>query len=395
MLLMRFFMLTELHLSRFKSFEKLDLPLRSLTVLTGVNGGGKSSVIQSLVLLQQTMVESEWSRSLLLNGNQLSLGQAGDVLNELTGGKDFKLGVSAKNCKIIWTFDAADRKALSIDLQEVMVNQAVIRKQDISAGSAVRWLLPTTSPSISAQKLSEATQSVITPLKCLSWISAERIGPRELLPFLDKNKHRSVGPKGEGVAGLLHWHEDEKVVSELQIENEPAWLHSQVRAWMRRFFPACDWRIQPIDGTNSISLRLRGDSRSDFHRPQNVGFGLTQLFPILVQLLASKPGSLLVIENPEVHLHPRAQQDIGELIAKAAQTGMQIILETHSDHVLNGIRLAVKRGMAAASVAVHFFTRMRDGGVHCESPQMDQDGRLDKWPPGFFDQFDYALSELL
>ncbi len=389
-------MLTELHLSRFKCFEHLDLSLRPLSVLTGVNGGGKSSVIQALVLLQQTMTESEWSRSLLLNGNQLNLGQAGDVLNELTGGKDFKLGVSCEQHKIIWSFDASDRKALSADLQEIVVNKTAIRcNKDIPVNTAMRWLLPTSSAAVSSQKLSDVTQLLIKPVRCLSWISAERIGPRELLPFLDKNKHQNVGPKGEGVAGLLFWREDEKINKALQIENEPEWLHSQVRAWMRRFFPACDWRIQPIDGTNSISLRLRGDLRSDFHRPQNVGFGLTQLFPVLVQLLVAKPGEILVIENPEVHLHPRAQQDIGELIAKIAQTGVQIIVETHSDHVLNGIRLAVKRGMSAASVAVHFFTRTRDGGVQCESPKMDQDGRLDTWPPGFFDQFDHALSELL
>jgi predicted ATPase len=391
-------MLTELHLSRFKSFENLDLPLCPLTILTGVNGGGKSSVIQSLVLLQQTMTESEWSRSLLLNGNQLSLGQAGDVLNELTGGKDFKLGVSCEKCKIIWTFDASNRKSFSADLQEITVNQTAIRcKQDIPSNAAMRWLLPTATPALSTQKISDAVQSVTNPIRCMSWISAERIGPRELLPFLDKNKHLNVGPKGESVAGLLYWRDDEndKVINALQIKNEPALLRSQVRAWMRKFFPDCDWDIQPIEGTNSISLRLRGDARSDFHRPQNVGFGLTQLFPVLVQLLAAKPGDLLVIENPEVHLHPRAQQDIGELIARTAQTGIQIIVETHSDHVLNGIRLAVKRGMDAASVAVHFFTRSRDGGVQCESPQMDQDGRLDTWPPGFFDQFDHALSELL
>jgi predicted ATPase len=141
---------------------------------------------------------------------------------------------------------------------------------------------------------------------------------------------------------------------------------------------------------------FRSHANSDFQRPQNVGFGLTQIFPIIVALLAAQVGDMLLIENPEVHLHPRAQQDIGTLIARVAASGVQCIVETHSDHVLNGIRLAVKKGIAwPEDIAIHFFSQDEKGETSVLSPHVDMSGRLDAWPEGFFDQFDSALSQLL
>jgi hypothetical protein len=206
-----------------------------------------------------------------------------------------------------------------------------------------------------------------------------------------------VGARGELAAGLLYWREDEPVPEPLRVPGAPPTLFHQVRARMDEFFPGCDLRVAPIDGASAVSLRLRSDARSEFQRPQNVGFGLTQLFPILVAVLAARPGDVLIVENPEVHLHPQAQQNIGTLLARAAASGVQAIVETHSDHVLNGVRLAVKRKLVATGdVAIHFFSPRRTDGTFAPlSPRIDDDGRLDVWPEGFFDQFDLALAELM
>lgn len=125
---------------------------------------------------------------------------------------------------------------------------------------------------------------------------------------------------------------------------------------MQEFFLGCDFRVTPVDGASAVSLCLRSDAKSDFQRPQNVGFGLTQLFPIIVAILAAREGDIILIENPEVHLHPKAQQDVGTLLARVAASGVQVVVETHSDHVLNGVRLAVKsKSIVPADVAIHFF----------------------------------------
>lgn len=376
-------MLDALHLSSFKCFETLDLPLGKLTVLSGINGGGKSSVIQSLVLLAQTLDEREWSKSLLLNGPSLTLGNASDIINQTTGRRQLGLGASTGGRKVVWTFSAQDRRAMALDLSAVEVNGASL---DLSG--PIRWLLPEAEAGACA---------IVQHLRCISWLSAERTGPRELLPLLDAQHHRQVGMRGELAAGLLYWRESDPVAARLLIEGEPPTLFHQVRARMRQFFPGCDLQVLPIEGASAVSLRLRSNAKSDFQRPQNVGFGLTQLFPVLVELLAANAGDVVIVENPEVHLHPKAQQDIGELLALVASCGVQVIVETHSDHVLNGVRLAVKGhgAVAPSEVEIHFFSRDSDGASRRVSPKIDADGRLDAWPEGFFDQFDQALAALL
>lgn len=374
-------MLREIHLSSFKCFDTLDLPLGMLTLLTGVNGGGKSSVMQALVLLSQTFGQQEWGRFLMLEGPDLALGNVADVMNQ-DSARSLAVGITADEQKVKWSFKADDRQALSVELERVEVNGA-----SVPLGSTTRWLMPPDYAKASP---------VVGALRNLSWITAERTGPRELLPLRVADGHARVGRHGELAAGLLYWRDSDEVSPSLRLLDTPPTLLHQVRAHMQRFFPGCDLRVSPLEGVSAISLRLRSDSRSDFQRPQNVGFGLTQLFPIIVSVLAARAGDVVLIENPEVHLHPRAQQAIGMLLAEAAASGVQVVLETHSDHVLNGVRLAVKRKkISATDVRVHFFAHRPGQASVPESPTMDDDGRLSSWPEGFFDQLDFALAELM
>ena len=119
---------------------------------------------------------------------------------------------------------------------------------------------------------------------------------------------------------------------------------------------------------------------------------------MLIAILSSKPGSIVLLENPKAHLHPQGQAKIGELVARAAAAGVQVLVETHSDHVLNGVRIAVHAGVIAPeSISICYFSRVEDAGrvrSSIESPRIDKDGRLDKWPDGFFDEWDKSLERL-
>jgi len=127
-----------------------------------------------------------------------------------------------------------------------------------------------------------------------------------------------------------------------------------------------------------VTLGLRTSDDTDFHRPIHVGFGLTQVFPILVAVLSAPPGDILLIENPEVHLHPAGQALMGQFLADVARAGVQVILETHSDHVLNGIRRPVKaERLAAERVAIHFFRPRSAGETQVFSPVLDGSGNID------------------
>ena len=135
------------------------------------------------------------------------------------------------------------------------------------------------------------------------------------------------------------------------------------------------------------------------HNPLNVGFGLSYTAPIVLSLLKSFNGDLIILENPEAHLHPRGQRILGELISKACAGGVQIILETHSDHLLNGIRLSVKqKKIDKSAVRLNFFYQeTQDDGIRKylkSSPAILDDGSISSWPDGFFDEWDKALDKL-
>jgi predicted ATPase len=117
----------------------------------------------------------------------------------------------------------------------------------------------------------------------------------------------------------------------------------------------------------------------------------------LVALLSAKRGYLVLLENPEAHLHPRGQSKMGELIARATLVGAQIIVETHSDHIMNGIRVAARRQLIKPeSAAFHFFQRAENGrDIDVETPELDEEGRLDYWPKNFFDEWKANLDKLL
>ena len=118
---------------------------------------------------------------------------------------------------------------------------------------------------------------------------------------------------------------------------------------------------------------------------------------MVTALLTAKEDDLILIENPEAHLHPAGQSKLGELIALVAESGVQLFIETHSDHLMNGIRVAVaKKQLDNHNVSLFNFTgNTNDHSAKIEQPYIDERGRLSHWPDGFFDEWENQLDELL
>ena len=371
-------MLTRINLRHFKCFESLHLPLRPLTVLSGKNSSGKSSVLQALVLLHQTMREQEWSTRLMLNGDVMSLGTVADVVDGTHGRDSIEIGVEYDENQYHWIF-SGDRSDMSMSIDCVKTPKGGVQKKP----KQLQCLQPT--------PFAAGGESLAEHLKNLTYITAERIGPQDVYVLHDKQNTPVVGPRGEHAASVLYSGLDESVLEGLRLDAESRpQKRRQILVRMREFFPEFDMEITPIAKTNAVMLGLKTSDADEFHRPVHVGFGVTQVFPIVVAVLSASAGSIVLIENPEVHLHPAGQAAMGQFLADAAQAGVQVIVETHSDHILSGIRRAVKRGKVdAESVAIHFFCARGDEKIsQVTSPTMDEAGNLDDWPDGFFDQFD-------
>lgn len=366
-------MLSRLDLWQFKCFESLHLPLAPLTLLAGANASGKSSVLQALVLLHQTMREHEWSTRLMLNGKSIKLGTVSDVVDKVNGRDLLEIGIVTDGQTITWTFEE-ERAAMSMQVKSIGIGE-----EKFPSLPLLRFLLPSTHENI----------NLATPLHNLTYITAERIGPREFYVLEDRQTASVVGTTGEHAVSVLHWGRDEPVLKGLVIEGIANTRLRQVEKYMEQFFPGCALDLQPVAQANAVTLGIRTSKDTNFHRPIHVGFGLTQVLPIIIAVLSAQENDILLIENPEVHLHPAGQARMGQFLAKAANAGVQVILETHSDHILNGIRRAVKSGQIGhEKVAIHFFRPRSEQGAQVISPILDSNGNIDHWPENFFDQFD-------
>lgn len=371
-------MIRQIELTNFKCFEILRLPLLELTLLSGSNASGKSSLLQALVLLHQTIRENEWSTRLVLNGDILKLGTVQDIVNKIHGRHEFELSITNDADTYRWKF-LGERPEMSMAVE--CISEAGHRNK---TGPVLNRLLPFQQG---------ITPDICSTLESLTYITAERIGPRDFYPLEDRSTIQTVGPQGEHAISRLFRLADMPISESIAIDTAAPTLMRQVEAWMQKFFPCCGIEVTPIARMNAVTLGIRTSDETDYHRPVNVGFGLTQVLPILVAVLSAKVNDLILIENPEVHLHPAGQALMGSFLALAASTGPQIILETHSDHVLNGIRRAVrKQTLTPQQVALHFFRPPQQGLDQVVSPQIDPVGNIDIWPEGFFDQFDKDMN---
>ncbi len=395
-------MLTQLELRFFKCFKILRLPLAPLTLLTGLNASGKSSVLQALVLLHQTMREHEWSTRLALNGAGVRLGTRSDVVDEVFGRDKFGINLGYDESYCAWEFEG-DRRDMSMEIRSVSVNGHLLKRPQV-----LHYLLPPTIsqgmfgptpndpqylPKVLPPDEVKSLYSLINHLRGLTYITAERIVPQETYPLEDPHVVNVVGPRGEHAVSVLHWGRDEPVTDELALSGVFATRLWQVQERMRTFFPGCTLDLQQAPRANAVTLGLLTSDTTGFHSPIHTGFGLTQTLPIVVAALSAAPGDIILIENPEVHLHPAGQAQMGQFIADIACAGIQVLVETHSDHVLNGVRRAVKRErLTADQVAIHFFRLRSEEHAQVLSPVMDHSGNIDDWPDGFFDQFDKDAS---
>ena len=383
-------MLARFDLRYFKCFTLLKLPLRPLTLLSGTNASGKSSVIQALALLHQTMREHEWSSHIMLNGNAVHLGTTADVVDQVNGHRACGISLQeADGSYVEWEADG-ERTEMTMAVKRVRAEFVDDYRCDAGGSVPLHYLLP--HDALSCVK----AKSLADRLRQLTYLTAERLGPRETYPLEDPRRAPVVGPQGQHTASVLYHGDETRVLKKLVAVGEASTLRHQVEARMQGFFPGCEFVVEKVSKANAVTLGIRTSRSMDFHRPVHTGFGLTQVLPIVVAALSAEEDSLLMIENPEVHLHPAGQAHMGEFLAEVAAAGVQVILETHSDHVLNGIRRAVKRNaLSPDDAALHFF-RPRDekdeDAAQVHSPALDRDGNIDSWPDGFFDQFDKDMN---
>ena len=373
-------MLDSLRLDSFRCFEAVDLPLRGLTLLTGLNGAGKSTLIQALAVLKQTLQSDLRTSQLMLNGPEVTLGSFNRVVHDLTDGTHFAIGVSSGEERLLWTFEG-ERHDLAAQVAQVAIGGD--RCQDVDE---FHFLLPTSA-------VTENRINIMKSIASVTHLTSERPTPQAIHRLELPQAPKSVGRDGSVAVALLHMLRDEVVEQGARhpdVKNPR--LIAQVEGWMRHLFPGFRMQVVHFPDSNVVTLGIRLSDATNFHSPAQTGYGLTQVLPVFIAALVSRPGEILAVENPENDLHPRGQALVGEFLCRIAACGVQVLVESHSDHVLNGIRRAVKeRTIESGEAIVHFLSTSEDGGPMIDTLEVDENGVIDAWPVGFFDQLERDL----
>ena len=372
-------MLREIKLKNFKCFESLELPCSPMTLLCGLNGMGKSTVIQALLVLRQSFISGELRQGrLVLGGEFADLGTGNDVL-----------------------FEDAETDLVALELRHGEVPTPFRLSFEYSrAADQLQSGDATVTEGSSSEMLEQ--WGMVPPLGGnLLYVNAERIGPRKFYSLSETfARLGKLGARGEYALNYLHARQKETLSS---IDPRCTGLGERgllqlIDHWLHEITPGAHLRFDAVTEADALvagfSFDRPGDVPTRRYRAMNVGFGLSYTLTVLAALL-SAPGSLCLIENPEAHLHPRGQTRLADLAVRASLAGVQVIAETHSDHFIDGVRIAVRDGLIPPDqTAFHYFER--DGGKTVVStPKVDADGRLSSWPAGFFDQHEENLARLI
>lgn len=420
-------MLRRIGLLNFKCFARLDLPGAPLNLLCGLNGMGKSSVLQSLLVLRQSFRTGGLLEGrLILGGTLTDLGAGSEVL--FAGAGEGRIGfvlfgdaASGVGAPWAWAFEHAKagdqltavtrdevvRVLLTEGLPPVWREAQLPASSEIVASDAALERIGVPVPMEGAGRFArawvpQAWRGVPPFGGRVLHVPAERVGPRKSYPLAEILARRGdFGANCDYAWNYLNDRQNDLLPEDDLRRADPDRhrLIDVVDHWLQHVSPGAHLQLQAVSNADAVTAGFTLDRADDAaprrYRATNVGFGLSYVLPVVLALL-SPSGTLCLIENPEAHLHPRGQTKLAELAVRAAQAGVQVFVETHSDHFIDGVRIAVRDGLITADeTAFHYFERQGDGRVDVSSPTVDADGRLSHWPAGFFDQHEENLTRLL
>ncbi|MFY8188892.1 MAG: DUF3696 domain-containing protein [Flavobacterium sp.] len=368
-------MINKFVIENFKSHSKTSLNFSKINVLTGLNGMGKSSAIQALLLLRQS--NKKKFNGLELNGEICSIGVVQDAVYQSANDDFIKFSIEHVDGNFEWKFLADPQNIFDTFSQKLADSIEPTEYNDLNLFN-----------------------------NKFQYISAFRNGPTD---SYEKStsvvEHENQISQKEGRCEFVAHYLDYfgKTEVDEMLKNNPkedSNLIFQVRQWMREISPNINIHINPSGTNYKIDYSFdRGEGQiSTFEfKAKNIGFGISYVLPIIVAALHAPVGSIIIIENPEAHIHPGGQSKLMELISKSSKRGVQFIIETHSDHIINGLLVATKRDLISKDdSSIYYFKR--DEKTHSTEaihlPILDG-GKIQRPPKGFFDQLDIDMDTLM
>lgn len=332
-----------------KSINNIKLIFKNLNLLLGTNSSGKSTVIQSLLIASQNINQNNSK----FNGSLVSLGDFREVRNFVTNAKSIK--IELKDSKSFHKLEFFEDKESIIDIKE--------DKCDFKFDNGLYYL------------------------------SASRIGHMDTYEKNIKEVYK-FGLQGEYCFSYFTKYKNITLDSRLLIDDISETLDYNVNYW---FSYIIGGRLVTTDivQTDRLKAQFIGSSGREV-RTKNIGSGLSYLISIIIMCLSLEENETLIIENPEIHLHPKAQARLIEFFIFVSKANRQLIIETHSDHIFNGIRVEIaNQNLISDEVSVNFLSLNEENCTINSEIEIGKRGRIIDPPNDLFDQFDIDLDRML
>ena len=421
-------MFTHLNLTNFKIWRSTSMPeqprldLAPITLLLGTNSSGKSSLIQSLLLIRQTVTSGDETLDLNLgnpdDGDTLTLGSFADVLRQGAGKEPMVIEFGWQQAEPPETgmfnaqyHAAPDGRAMltRLTLQSdadtgFIATRARLGGYTLNVNGFRNGLIPRVSnkPLQSfripetilsnmgrngeiGNRLRPVALAVADELARIQYLGPVRAKPQRSYSWNGK-KPATLGDDGIHAAQALisSWHVGELARKRKEPEPPQAALFAHAGVWLRQFGLSGGLDVEALGG-DRYELRVR--SLLDLNSTSNlrdVGAGVTQVLPVITLVLSAPPGSVVVLEEPESHLHPLAQAALAELLVQAHKRGVQVIVETHSEHLFRRMQTLIAKGSVEARDCALYFIDRDDAGPRINRLVADDVGRIKNWPDKFF-----------
>lgn len=357
-------MLHRVQIKNFKCLQNHEFELKPLTILAGANGSGKSSLIQAILVFQACY----------------------KTVSGIDMVKVFNQNIGAVSQLISQNFLDAQEAIIITDIDQYSTYLSLAL-----SGSKKQRLFATVK-AVNGEAIPQSSFPVF------QYLNAERLGPRLSTGF--GNSDDLICQNGENAAYLIDIADQEgyTISNDLLNEDEPIKFSYQVEKYLSAIMGDIKLHYEADYDSAAIKTTFQTPAAERPVTPPLTGFGYSYALPIVVAgLLCSCtcfPNMALIVENPEAHLHPSAQSNMGKFLALLAGCGVQVIVETHSEHIIDGARLQMAHEKKTDCMRVHFFSYDKQG-TSVKQIDVNKRGELTSWPKGFFDQKQKDLRELL
>ena len=399
-------MITELGVQNFKSWKDTGkLQIAPLTGFFGANSSGKTSLLQTLLMLKQTVERPpDWNEVIDFGDDDslVNLGSFDDLIHGHRRDDPLQIFLSWKFSEKLSLPDVDEVDTLSFNLSVDNVENAVSEVSFNYRTGKQRFGVHRGGPNVYLASVPGEPDSYVEfPFRCYG-INHGSLDVRQLFSPLQtcfENLFRSIrylGPLREYPRRRYAWqgehsrgvgqHGEDMVTALFSGRIQLRSLDEQIAKWLQRLDLIDSYRFNPVlDTEKDYEFLVRKYKGGPEVRLTDVGFGVSQVLPVLVLCYYVPEGSILILEQPEAHLHPKVQSDLADLLVEVIkERQLQIILESHSEHLLIRLMRRIAEEQISADDTAFYFCEMNEGTSEIERLNVDDYGNITNWPQNFF-----------